>query len=52
MKSRYINAIKWLWGFNTKEANEYYKIVKNDTELLRSILTSFENNAKRNFYNN
>lgn len=51
MKIRYINAIKWSFGFNNKEANLYYKNTKNNIELLNAILNSYENNAKKNFYN-
>lgn len=51
MKEKYINAIIWMFGFTKKQATKFYTDNKNNTELLNTILTGHNNNAKKTFYN-
>lgn len=43
-----IDAVKWMFGLNNKEAKEYIKT--NSKEMVAEIVKGYLNNAKKNFY--
>ena len=42
-----LDAVKWEFGFNNKEAKEY---IKNNQDKIGTIVKGYLNNAKKNFY--
>ena len=47
-KATTIDAIKWFFGCNTKEANQYYEDA--GEKLLREIVRGYIQNARNAFY--
>lgn len=48
-KKECIDAIQYNYGFNKKEAENYYK--EADCKLLETLVDGFKGNAKKTFYN-
>lgn len=51
MKTKYINAIMWMFGFTKKQAAQYYNKNKHNIDLLSTILEGYNMDAKKAFYN-
>ena len=47
MKNKYMDAVKWMYGFNNKEAKNYIK--QADTETLNTIMEVYKNNTRKCF---
>ena len=54
MDGKYINAVQWMFGMSKKEAEKYIRNCKKNGEggeqILDTILDSFEDNARKSFY--
>lgn len=48
MKRRFISAYQWLYGATKAEASKAY--ARYDDESRKVIISIFENNAKKSFY--
>ncbi len=50
-KEKFIPAYMWMFGVSKKQANIIWKAVKTRTKYVDAIITTWEDNARKEFYN-
>lgn len=49
-RKEFITAVKWTYGYTTREASELWKQRLQDGNYIKETIALFERNAKKSFY--